>query len=70
MHVVDSADSGFHDALLVGVLGRLALAVERAARQARYVQHVRQLIVMPQPAIRRALSAQLTCSTGSRPAFF
>jgi hypothetical protein len=27
-----------HGALLVGALGRLALVVERAARQARYVQ--------------------------------
>jgi hypothetical protein len=38
-----------HGALLVGALGRLALVVKRAARQARYLQQVCQLVVMPQP---------------------
>jgi hypothetical protein len=43
---IDSADPGLHGALLVGALGRLALVVKRAARQA--LQQVCQLVVMPQ----------------------
>lgn len=48
MLVIDSANSGLHGALLVGALGRLALVVERPARQARHLQQVRQIMVMPQ----------------------
>ena len=47
--VIDSADPGFHGALLVGALACAALVVERAACQSRYLQQVRQFMVMPQP---------------------
>lgn len=38
MLVIDGADPGLHCALLVGALDHLALVVERAARQACYLQ--------------------------------
>lgn len=46
--VIDSTNSGLHGAFLVGALDRLALVVERAARQASYLQQLRQFMVMPQ----------------------
>lgn len=49
MLAIDSANSGFHNALLVVILGRLALLVEHAARQSRYLQQVRQFMLLPQP---------------------
>jgi len=60
----------FHVALLFGPHNSLALVAESAAGKACYLQQVSEFMVTLNPAIRRALSAKLISSPGSRLVIF